>query len=142
MKPGRPKYQHIDHTADVGIKIFGGTLKELFENAALGLFDIIANLEKVSPAVERQITVEASDREALLVNWLSELNFLFFTKREIYKEFVIENLDNFKLRAKAKGERIDYDRHEIFTEVKAVTYHHLYIKETPEGWEAQVIFDL
>ncbi len=142
MNPGRPKYQHIDHTADVGIQIFGDTLKELFENAALGLFDIIANLENVSPVVERKIDVEASDREALLVSWLSELNFLFFTKREIYKEFVIESLIDFTLRAKVRGERIDYDRHEIFTEVKAVTYHHLYIKETPGGWEAQVIFDL
>jgi SHS2 domain-containing protein len=136
------KYQHIDHTADVGIQIFGRDLKELFENAALGLFDIIANLEKVTPGLERQIEVEASDREALLVSWLSELNFRFFTKREIYREFVIESLIDFKLSAKVKGERIDYDRHEIFTEVKAVTYHHLYIKETPDGWEAQVIFDL
>lgn len=142
MKPERPKYQHIDHTADVGIKIFGETLKELFENAALGLFDIIADLEKVATVVERQIEIEASDRDALLVNWLSELNFLFFTKREIYKEFVIEELHDFKLTAKVRGERIDYGRHEIFTEVKAVTYHHLYIKETPTGWEAQVIFDL
>jgi len=142
MKSSRPRYQHIDHTADVGLQIFGDTLKELFENAALGLFDIIANLEKVSPVVERQVKVETCDREALLVSWLSELNFLFFTKREIYKEFEVESLIDFKLTAKVKGERIDYDRHEIFTEVKAVTYHHLYIKETADGWEAQVIFDL
>jgi SHS2 domain-containing protein len=142
MKPERPKYQHIDHTADVGIQVFGDTLKELFENAALGLFDIIANLENVVPAVERQMAVEASDREALLVSWLSELNFLFFTKREIYKEFAIENLSEVNLTAKVRGERIDYERHEIFTEVKAVTYHQLYIKETADGWEAQVIFDL
>jgi SHS2 domain-containing protein len=70
------------------------------------------------------------------------LNFLFFTKREIYKEFAIENLSEVNLTAKVRGERIDYERHEIFTEVKAVTYHQLYIKETADGWEAQVIFDL
>ncbi len=142
MKSTRPKYQHIDHTADVGIQVFGATVTELFENAATGLFEIIANLEKVQPKTERVVTVAASDREALLVNWLSELNFLFFTEREIYKEFDIQNLSEKNLSARIKGEPIDYERHEIYTEVKAVTFHKLYIKETSQGWEAQVIFDL
>jgi SHS2 domain-containing protein len=142
MKSTRPKYQHIDHTADVGIQVFGATVAELFENAATGLFEIIANLEKVQPKAERWVEVGASDLEALLVNWLSELNFLFFTKREIYKEFAVKNLSETKLTARVRGEAVDYERHEIYTEVKAVTFHKLYIKETPEGFEAQVIFDL
>ncbi len=142
MKHILPKYEYIDHTADVGIKIYGDNLAELFANAALGLFDIIADLEKVSPNMERVIDVEASDQEALLVRWLSELNYLFLTGEVIYKEFTIKDLSQTKMMALVKGEKIDYNRHEIYTEVKAVTYHHLYIKEVSHGWEAQVIFDL
>lgn len=137
-----PKYQHIDHTADAGIKVYGSNLADLFSNAALGLFEIIANLEKLSTNIERLVQVEATDQEALLVNWLSELNYLFFTEREIYKEFQIDELTDTKLLARIKGEKLDYDRHEIYTEVKAVTYHQLYIKQTAQGWEAQIIFDL
>lgn len=142
MRKNLPKFEYIDHTADVGIKIYGTSLAELFSNAALGLFDIIANLNKVNPNTERSIEIEATDREDLLVSWLSELNYLFFTERVIYKEFQIENIGDTSLSARVHGEKVDYDRHEIYTEVKAVTYHHLYVKERPPGWEAQVIFDL
>ena len=76
------------------------------------------------------------------MRWLSELNYLFFTQREIYKRFRIETITDDRIKARAFGEQIDLDRHEIYTEVKAVTYHQLYIKEIQNGWEAQVIFDL
>jgi SHS2 domain-containing protein len=137
-----PKYQLIDHTADAGIKAYGSNLAELFSNAALGLFEIIANLDKVHLRTERVVHVKAPDREALLVNWLSELNYFFLTKREIYKEFQIDEITDTKLLARVKGEDLDFDRHEIYTEVKAVTYHKLSIKEIAQHWEAQVIFDL
>lgn len=136
------KFEHIDHTADVGLLIYGGSLQELFENAALGLFDIITNLEKVTPTLHRQVEVSASDREALLVTWLSELNYLFFTEEEVYCEFHISEFDESHLIATVHGELFDRDKHEFYTEVKAVTYHQLTIKETSQGWQAQVIFDL
>ncbi|MFQ5770116.1 MAG: archease [bacterium] len=142
MENALPKFRYIDHTADVGLKIYGANLAELFSNAALGLFEIIANLDKVYPYSERLINVEATDRAALLVRWLSELNYLFFTEGEIYKEFEIVNISNTKITSRIKGEKIDEARHEIYTEVKAVTYHDLYIKQIAQGWEAQVIFDL
>jgi SHS2 domain-containing protein len=136
------KYQLIEHTADAGIKAFGSDMAELFANAALGMFEIIANLENVGAELERFIQVEATDREALLLTWLSELNYLFLTKQEIYKDFKIDEICDTKLLGRVRGEKTDYDRHEIYTEIKAVTYHQLYVKQTARGWEAQVIFDL
>ncbi len=142
MKSPLQKYQYIDHTADLGIKVFGDTLAELFENAAFGLFDNITNLEKVSPNSEFSIEVQATDREALLVNWLSELNYLFLTRKELFNCFQVNQINDEHLTATVRGEKLNLDRHEIYTEVKAVTYHKLYVKETDQGWEAQVIFDL
>ena len=63
-------------------------------------------------------------------------------KEPLYKTFKITEIDETKLLASVLGEKLNPDRHEIYTEVKAVTYHQLYIKETNSGWEAQVIFDL
>ncbi len=142
MKSSLQKYQYIDHTADLGIKVFGDTLAELFENAAFGLFDNITNLEKVSPNSEFSIEVQATDREALLVNWLSELNYLFLTRKELFNCFQVNQINDEHLTATVRGEKLNLDRHEIYTEVKAVTYHKLYIKKSDQGWEAQVIFDL
>ena len=122
MKSSLQKYQYIDHTADLGIKVFGDTLAELFENAAFGLFDNITNLEKVSPNSEFSIEVQATDREALLVNWLSELNYLFLTRKELFKSFHVTEMNDEYLTATVEGEKLDIDRHEIYTEVKAVTY--------------------
>lgn len=142
MKNALPKYHQIDHTADVGVKVYGANLPELFENAAFALFDIITKLERVQPDLELEVTVEASDREALLVNWLSELNYLFLTRNELYKNFQVKKISDKHLVATITGQKLDLDQHEIYTEVKAVTYHKLYIKETAQGCEAQVIFDL
>lgn len=142
MQKRASRYVPIEHTADAGIKIFAPDFKGVFESAAQGLFDLIANLDKVTPTSRRQIEIEATDREALLVTWLSELNYLFLTERVIFKKFQITNLDECTLSAFVAGEPLDLEKHEIYTEVKAVTYHGLYIKEADDGCEAQVIFDL
>jgi SHS2 domain-containing protein len=135
-------FEPIDHTADAGIQVYGQTLAELFANAARGMFSTLANLEMVKPVIGRQVIVSASDREALLVQWLADLNFLHLTQRELYCQFSIEKLNECDLVATVQGEAIDLNRHEIYTEIKAVTFHQLYIRHHHDRWEAQIIFDL
>jgi len=135
-------FRQIDHTADVGLKIWGSEKATLFENAAVGLFDIITNLVLVKPQIEEQISLTSTDEECLLVDWLSELNFLFLTKRILYSEFKILQLSDNQLSATISGEPLDLKKHEIHIEVKAVTFHKLYIKKSETGYSAQVIFDL
>jgi SHS2 domain-containing protein len=132
----------IDHTADVGYRLFAPTLAELFAVAGRALFDAITELEAVAPKFSRTIAVEAGDVEALLVAWLSELNFRCITEFELFGEFAIDSISTTSVRATLKGEKIDAARHVIQTEIKAVTYHELYVRETEKGWEAQVIFDV
>ncbi len=142
MQKRLPKFQYIEHTADVGIQIFAQSRKELFEHAAEGMFDIIADLDSVTVKSEQEVNVKASDCEALMVSWLSELNFLYLTEEILLKEFQIVRLNDNELSAMVRGEPLDFDKHKIHTEIKAVTYHHLYIKEKEGIWEAQIIFDL
>ncbi|MCK6560499.1 archease [candidate division KSB1 bacterium] len=135
-------FEPIDHTADVGYRLYAATLPELFIVAARALFDAITELETVRPAFTRAIHATAGDVEALLVAWLSELNFCCLHGLEVFSQFEIKRFSPTALSALAHGEKIDLQRHEIRTEIKAVTYHGLHVRETVAGWEAQVIFDV
>ncbi len=136
------KYQTFDHTADVGIRVFGRTLEEVFVNAAYALFDQRTDLKKVREKISQEISVQGADREDLLIRWLGELLFLADSRGYLFREFSIRRLDSTSLKAVARGEIFDPSRHRLKTEIKAVTYHQVGVKETHEGWEARVIFDI
>jgi protein archease len=127
-----PRFEVIDHTADVGIIAYGGDLKEAFANAAYGMFSLIADLDEVGEEVSREVDVQAIDQEALLVDWLNELLYLFDVDHIIFKRFEITDLNRNRLKAKVYGEKIDTSRHQLRTAVKAATYHMLKIENNKE----------
>lgn len=136
-----PRFEVIDHTADVGIVAYGKDLKEAFANAAFGMFSLIADLEKVRGSISREIDVQSTDQEALLVDWLNELLYLFDVEHIIFKRFEITALSQKKLKAKVYGEKIDTSRHQLKTAVKAATYHMLKIEKN-KGVRVQLILDI
>jgi SHS2 domain-containing protein len=136
------KYEFIEHTADLGFKAYGASQEKLFAHAAEAFFEAIVALESVEERIERSIQVEAEGLDNLMVNWLSELLYVYDTDRIVFKTFQIKRIEDNQLEANARGEVLDPARHEIKTGVKAVTYHKLYVKERAWGWEAQVIFDI
>ncbi len=132
-----PQYEELDHTADWAFRAFGSDLRELFQNAAYALFALEGALDAQS-TLTREIHVEGIDREALLVNWLSELLFLQETKRETYQKFEIMKLADTELTATVHGAQTQ----PITKFIKAVTYHDLKIVQTEKGWEATVVVDV
>ncbi len=132
------RIEEINHTADVGIRVFGSTTEELFEGAALGMFGLITDLSRVEPVGETQVRASAEDLPALLVAWLSELLVLHETQNILLGKFQVR-LDGLALDGKAWGERIDKKRHELKLAIKAVTYHRLTVD--PAKGVAEVIFD-
>jgi SHS2 domain-containing protein len=136
------KYETFDHTADLGVRVFGQTAKELFANAAYALFDLLTDLDRVREPLSYDLHVEAADREELLVRWLGELLFLSEIPGYLFKSFSISHLDRTSLKAVAHGETFDPSRHERKLEIKAVTYHQVAVKEEDGKWEARVIFDI
>lgn len=54
----------------------------------------------------------------------------------------IDEIDSAHIRARLIGEKLDYDRHEFETEIKAVTYHQLSVTCENGRWRARVIFDV
>ena len=136
------KYNLIDHTADIGIKAYGKSLSEAFENAAKGMFDIITDNSDIDSVGQYDIELSADDLEQLLVDFLSELLYLNSAKNLVFGFFKVGlDEEQKKLTAKIFGEKFDFSKHKIGTEIKAVTYHMLEIKKNKK-YSVQVLFDI
>ncbi len=136
------RYEQFPHTADIGVRVYGKNLKELFENAAFSMFDILADLEGMKAPIALDIELTAPNPEELLVAWLDELLYNFYTKSIIFSEFKIEGLSENSLKAKAFGRMVGANRNRLKTEIKAVTYSDLKIKKTPDGFLVEIVFDV
>ena len=136
------RYEQIPHTADIAIKAYGRDLKELFTNAAYGMFDIIADLEGLKSSVSIDVNLKAPSKEELLISWLDELLYNFYTKNIIFFEFDISFISDKEIVAKVSGKHIGDNRNRLKTEIKAATFHDLAIKESAEGLFVEIVFDV
>ncbi|RPJ16772.1 MAG: archease, partial [Desulfobacteraceae bacterium] len=86
------RYEIIDHTADFGIEVRGADLKELFENAAYAMFDVITDTEDLNALSEISVNVTGEDWPELMVNWLRELLYLWTGKGLLVKMTCISSI--------------------------------------------------
>jgi len=135
-------YKLIDHTADIGIEFWGKTKKDLFENAVEAMFDLIVDLTGINNVNVKVVTAKGADAEDLLVNFLREALYLFNGKKWIIKQCKLLEMKSGQIVAQLQGEPYDSDKHQLKTEIKAVTYHGLSIEKKAQGWKAKVIFDV
>jgi SHS2 domain-containing protein len=135
-------YETFEHTADLGLRVRAANLETLFVDAGRGLTSIIvANLDAVRPVCEISLSVPGTQTDELLFDWLSELLYLFETRHLLLTDFEVR-IDEAGLRATARGEEADDDRHQLEHEVKAITYHGLKVEPADGGWLAEVIVDI
>jgi len=133
------RYRIIDHEADTGFEVYGGTMEELFQNGVSALFSLITDTEAVRPLVEKRI--EAGGNGELFVNFLNDILYLWDTTRFI-PNAVSVHIKGQIAEGLLKGEFFDPDRHAIRQEVKAVTYHKFRIVEEQGALKATVIVDV
>ena len=135
-------FETFEHTADVGLRIRGATLEELFAEAGCALFSLIAGrLDRVQAKQRFDLRVAGSQHDYLLFDWLNELLYLFESRSVICSRFEVR-LDPEGLSAVAWGEPLDPQRHLPEHEVKAITYHGLRVEPSDDGWLAEVIVDI
>jgi SHS2 domain-containing protein len=143
MEQGHPPFEVIDHTADVGIVAYGRNFRELLENAALGMFSLMAELETVEPKEQRQVTAEVPipDKELLLLRWLKELLYLKEAEMFIPRKASVTEAEDSKVIGIVEGEHLN-DKIVLLHHIKAVTHHMVRIEEV-DGWlRAQIVFDV
>ena len=138
-------YEFIEHTADIGIKATGDTLADAFGEAAIGMFSIITDTSQIEEVGEYDIAIDADDLEQLLVDWLTELLYLFDAQEILFKRFDIDIKQSagkgaVQLNAKVFGEQLDRARHPLKVEIKAVTYHMIVVDEASNT--VKVLFDI
>ena len=135
-------YKVIGHTADIRLKVWGLTEKELFRDALLGMMYIIKmqnSKSKNQNLRKRTIKIEADDVTALLVDFLNEALYQSHTNKEIYNEVKFNQLTDKNLET----ELIGFSVREFDEDIKAVTYHEAEIKKRPDGqFETTLIFDI
>jgi len=137
------RFELVEHTADVGIKAFGDTLNEAFENAALGMFNIITDPSKVGLLQDFEVIIEGDDLKTLLHEWLSQLLILSQVNGMLFGGFKVEMKPlqfGMGLTGQALGEPADPKKHVYKTEIKAVTHHMLEVREQPPM--VRVLFDI
>lgn len=134
-------FEVVEHTADVGIIARGETLPQLFIASAEGMLSFLIRPDEVRAVETRRRTVEADDRDGLLVAWLNDLLLLLNADGFIPREFHITELTETRLGADVAGEPVDPARHHFRLDVKAATYHQLEIVRE-DGWRARIIFDV
>lgn len=162
------KFKIIQHTADVGLEVYGKNYKEIFLNAAFGLLKIICPVRKKAPPFMRgnkyfrrvktqpeisngvyqnksitqkhrmKIIIEGLDYENLLVKWLNEIIYQIYVNKKIFSKFQIKQLNQKKLFAVAFYDFV----HTITKEVKSATYHNLNIKKNNGLLKTKIIFDI
>ena len=135
-------WEHFPHDADIGVRGIGASKEEAFEQAAVALTAVIADLHTVVPTEVVEVTCEAPDDELLFVDWLNALVYEMATRRMLFSRFEV-HISGQHLHAKVWGEAIDIARHQPAVEVKGATYTELLIKQDENRvWLAQCVVDV
>ena len=139
---GVTEFEILEHPADIGFRAYGRTLPELFENAALAMLSIRAEVEDVQPKLQTPFQAEGTDIEVLLVNFLSQiLSFVDGTAMDL-RAVKVTGLSEMAVSYVAAGSMGDPNMHRVKLIVKGVTYHQLKISKTSAGFEATVYLDI
>lgn len=138
------RFELFDHTADMGVRVWAASMKDLVPPAVAGFYSTVGELvaagDPTAWSLHRELPEPAP--ELLLRDFLTEL--LVLLERE---HLILTRIDAVEFTPKKLGVEggvatIDAERSVMYREVKAVTYHELYIRPVPDGFEAAFIVDI
>ena len=135
-------WEHFPHEADVGVRGVAESEAGAFEQAALALTAVIVDPATVNPSEPVTVTLNAPDRELLLVDWLNALIYEMATRGMLFGRYEVDLVGD-DLRAHAWGEPLDRRRHDAAVEIKGATYTALRVWRGDDGlWRAQCVVDV
>ncbi|MEK6551086.1 MAG: archease [Pseudomonadota bacterium] len=134
-------WEHFAHEADMGVRGYGATEAQAFEQAALALTAAITEPERVELREQVQIACEAPDDELLFVDWLNAIIFEMSTRKMLFARFEVR-IENGQLTATIWGEKTDVAKHSPAVEAKGATYTALRVARENGQWIAQTVVDV
>jgi SHS2 domain-containing protein len=137
----KARWEHFPHAADVGLRGFGKTPAQAFEQAALALTAVVTQAE-IAPKTEVEVSCEAPDLELLFVEWLNAIIYEMAVRNMLFSRYSV-HIDGRQLKGTLWGESVDVKRHEPACEPKGATYTALKVAKGSDGvWSAQCIVDV
>ncbi len=138
---GGAKWEHFPHDADVGVRGWGSSPAQAFEQAALALTRVVTDAE-VQPRSRVDVKCESPDVELLFVEWLNAIIFEMATRRMVFGRFAVQ-IEGSRLEGSLWGEPIDAARHMAACEPKGATYTALRVGREENGrWSAACVIDV
>ena len=135
-------WEHYDHGADIGVRGVGTSKESAFEQAALALTAVVADLNEVKPVTQIEVDCEGADDELVFVDWLNTLIYEMATRRMLFSRFEVRLRDN-GLSGRLWGEPVDVERHHPAVEIKGATLTTLSVTENEHRqWVAQTVVDV
>lgn len=135
-------WEHFEHEADIGVRGYGRTMAEAFEQAALAMTAIITDPGSIKPDVMLEISRFELDPELLFVDWLNAVIYEMSTRHMLFSRYELR-IEEGRLEAQLFGEIIDRERHEPVVEIKGATYTELRVGQTGDDrWLAQCVVDV
>ena len=142
----KKKYKFLEKVAiaDIAYEAYGKNLNEMFENAALAIFELSANLKTVESKKKLEIKLEDGKIENLLYDFLSEILFLKDSKYMVFKKAKVSIKENkkYQLKAVLEGDTINPEKQKLENDIKAITMHMFEVKKEKNNWKATVVVDI
>lgn len=137
-------YELLDHTADVAVKAYGGTLEEAFASAAEAMFELMTDKTPIEKKEKVTLEAESIDPPGLLVKFLSDLIVIHEVENMVLKDFTVRFTGENKLKAEGWGEKFVKERHGHGIHVKGVSYYSMEIHDGKGKEESfvRVVFDI
>jgi len=140
-RAGAAGFERMERSADVGIRSWGDSPAEAFEQAALGLGDLMG-IGVTVPDDHHTIMATAPDLEALLVEFLNELILLHESEGLGIGDVRVELFDDAEPRLEAEVGVAPLSDAPGGRGVRSATYHRLAVAPRPDGrTEARVYLD-
>jgi SHS2 domain-containing protein len=137
-----PNWEHYPHGADIGVRGFGRSVEEAFEQAAIALTAVVADVSSIRQSKQIEIHCEAPDLELLLVSWLNTIIYEMALQNMLFGRYRVV-LSGLSLTGTLAGETIDPERHQLAVEAKGATVTDLKVERDSKGrWLAQCIVDV
>ncbi len=135
------RWEHFAHDADIGIRGWGRTPDEAFEQAAYALTAAVTPA-LVSPRSEVRVSCSAPDLELLFVEWLNAIIYEMAIRRMLFSKFAVR-IKADRLDGTLWGEPVDVVRHAPSAEPKGATYTSLKVTQGDDGvWSAACVVDV
>ena len=137
----RTGWEHFPHEADVGIRGYGRSAAEAFEQAAQALTAAITTAE-IEPSTAVAVVCEAPDIELLFVEWLNAIIYEMAVRKMLFPRFHV-TIEGTRLSGTLWGELVDVGRHAPACEPKGATYTALKVAAGKDGvWSAACVVDV